>query len=185
MISDNITHKSTVNICAISCNSPDVLLNQMCVLHTQGYQHRRREYSTSRGTITGAWNVHSFIWWSKTEYKIWGSHSGVPEDSSLLWRCVVGGVATDVSNDRTVFIFWVKKSKNCSSSTKRHIPHIPEDFILQNETVLFMCVESVLVSLNYNYIMKLHQAHQQAFAYAAEKFSFQREHVHEVWWENC
>jgi hypothetical protein len=65
-------------------------------------------------------------------------------------------------------------SKKNNSSTKRHIPLIPEGFILQNETVLLKRVESELVSTDYN-IMKLHQSYQQAFAYAAEKFSFQRE----------
>jgi len=71
-------------------------------------------------------------------------------------------------------------SKKNNSSTKGRIPLIPEGFILQNETVLLKCAESVLVSINYNNIMKLHQPYQQAFAYAAQKFSFQRQSLHEV-----
>jgi hypothetical protein len=63
-------------------------------------------------------------------------------------------------------------SKNNNSSTKHHIPLIQEGFILQNETVLLKCVESILVSINYNNIVELNQPYQQPFAYAAEKSVF-------------
>jgi hypothetical protein len=63
-------------------------------------------------------------------------------------------------------------SKKNNSSTKGHNPLIAEGFILQNETLLLKCAESVLVSFNYYNINKLHQPYQQAFAYTTEKFIF-------------
>jgi hypothetical protein len=85
MISDNVTHKNRVNICAISYNGPDILLNQMRVLRTQGYQRLRKEYSTSREMITGGWEClqpHLLIQNGTQDLRF--SHSSVAEDSSLL-----------------------------------------------------------------------------------------------------